>query len=111
MSATLVECVPNFSEGRDPAKIDAIVHAIRAAGATVLDRTSDHDHHRSVITFAAPAEIIGEAAFRAVREAVRSIDLRDHAGVHPRIGAADVVPFVPVKGVTLENCASIAEQT
>jgi len=111
MSATLVECVPNFSEGRDRSKIDAIVEAIRAAGATVLDRTSDHDHHRSVVTFAAPAGIVGEAAFRAVQQAVASLDLREHRGVHPRIGAADVVPFVPVKGVTLEDCAQIAEAT
>ena len=106
---TLVECVPNFSEGRDPAKIDAIVEAIRSAGATVLDRTSDHDHHRSVVTFAAPAEIVGEAAFQAVRQAVESLDLRHHTGVHPRIGAADVVPLVPVRGVTLEDCARIAQ--
>jgi glutamate formiminotransferase len=111
MSATLVECVPNFSEGRDPAKIDAVVDAVRSAGAKLLDRTSDHDHHRSVLTFAAPAEIIGEAAFRAVRQAVQSIDLRSHTGVHPRIGAADVVPFVPLQGVTLEDCAHIARQT
>jgi glutamate formiminotransferase len=108
---SLVECVPNFSEGRDPAKIDAIVEAVRSAGATVLDRSSDHDHHRSVITFAAPDEIIGEAAFRAVRQAVASLDLRNHSGVHPRIGAADVVPFIPVRGVTLEDCARLAEAT
>jgi glutamate formiminotransferase len=111
MSGTLVECVPNFSEGRDPAKIDAIEEAIRSAGAAVLDRTSDHDHHRSVITFAAPAEIVGEAAFRAVRQAVESVDLRLHKGVHPRMGAADVVPFVPVRSVTLEECVGIARQT
>jgi glutamate formiminotransferase len=108
---SVVECVPNFSEGRDPSKIDSIAEVIRVAGATVLDRTSDHDHHRSVITFAAPAEIIGEAAFRAVERAVASIDLRSHSGVHPRIGAADVVPFVPVRGATLEDCAEIARET
>ncbi|PWU08405.1 MAG: glutamate formimidoyltransferase [Terriglobia bacterium] len=111
MPATLVECVPNFSEGRDPAKIDAIVEAVRSAGATVLDRSADHDHHRSVITFAAPADIAGEAAFRAVRQAVSILDLRSHSGVHPRIGAADVVPFVPVHGVTMEDCVRIARQT
>jgi len=111
MAATLVECVPNFSEGRDPAKIDAIVEAIRSAGAAVLDRSSDSDHHRSVVTFAASAEIVGEAAFRAVRQAVASLDLRSHSGVHPRIGAADVVPFVPVRGVTMEDCARLARQT
>jgi glutamate formiminotransferase len=111
MPETLVECVPNFSEGRDPATIDAIADAVRSAGAVVLDRTSDTDHNRSVITFAAPAEIAGEAAFRAVREAVARIDLRVHSGVHPRIGAADVVPFVPVKGVSLDDCARIASDT
>jgi glutamate formiminotransferase len=111
MSDTLVECVPNFSEGRDPAKIDAIVAAVRSAGALVLDRTSDGDHHRSVLTFAAPAGVVEEAAFRAVREAAAAIDLRAHSGVHPRIGAADVVPFVPLHGVTLDDCAAIARQT
>ncbi len=111
MSETLVECVPNFSEGRDPAKIDAIVEAVRSAGAIVLDRTSDPDHNRSVVTFAAPAGIVEEAAFRAVRQAAASIDLRLHAGRHPRIGAADVVPFVPVAGVTLEDCAELARRT
>ncbi|HJT89500.1 MAG TPA: glutamate formimidoyltransferase [Bryobacteraceae bacterium] len=111
MPATLVECVPNFSEGRDPGKIDAIVEAIRGAGAAVLDRTSDADHNRSVVTFAAPTGVVEEAAFRAVREAARLIDLRRHQGAHPRIGAADVVPFVPVKGVTLEDCARLAERT
>jgi len=109
--SSLVECVPNFSEGRDPAKIDAIEQAIRAAGAAVLDRTSDHDHHRSVITFAAPPEIAAEAAFRAVRQAVHTIDLRDHSGVHPRIGVADVVPFVPLNGSGLEECVRLAVET
>jgi glutamate formiminotransferase len=111
MHTTLVECVPNFSEGRDPAKIEAIAEAIRSAGAVVLDRSSDPDHHRSVVTFAAPADLAGEAAFRAVRQAVASLDLRSHSGVHPRIGAADVVPFVPLRGVTLADCAAIARQT
>jgi glutamate formiminotransferase len=111
MHTTLVECVPNFSEGRDPAKIEAIADAIRSAGAAILDRSSDHDHHRSVVTFAAAADRAAEAAFRAVRQAVASLDLRAHAGVHPRIGAADVVPFVPLRGVTLPDCAAIARQT
>ena len=108
---TLVECVPNFSEGRNASIVHSIEEAIRSGGGAILDRTSDHDHHRSVITFAAPAEKIGEAAFRGVRQAVESIDLRTHSGVHPRIGAADVVPFVPVKGVSLEDCARIARET
>src|SRR5690349_18219758 len=108
MPDTLVECVPNFSEGRDSTKIDAIVEVVRSAGAAVLDRTSDADHNRSVVTFAGSAGIVEEAAFRAVRQTVASIDLRAHSGAHPRIGAADVVPFVPVSGVTLEDCARIA---
>jgi glutamate formiminotransferase len=109
---TIVECVPNFSEGRDAAKVDAIVDAIRAvAGITVLDRTLDPDHHRSVITFAGASSAVGEAAFRGVARAVEMIDLRLHAGAHPRIGAADVVPFVPVRGVTLSDCVRIAEET
>ena len=108
MSETLVECVPNFSEGRSPAALDGIVAAIRSAGAVVLDRTSDTDHNRSVVTFAAPAGVVAEAAFRAVRQAVSALDLRAHSGVHPRIGVADVVPFVPLAGLTLENCAGLA---
>lgn len=111
MSEPLVECVPNFSEGRDALKIDAIVEAIRSAGALILDRTSDADHNRSVVTFVAPPAAVGEAAFRAVRQAAQSIDLRGHTGAHPRIGAADVVPFVPLEGVTLEECVRIAHQT
>jgi glutamate formiminotransferase len=109
MLSTIVECVPNFSEGRDPAKVDAIVEAIRAAGGTILHRTLDPDHNRSVVTFAASAEAVGEAAFRGVQKAVELIDLRHHRGVHPRIGAADVVPFVPVQGVTMADCVRIAE--
>jgi glutamate formiminotransferase len=88
--------------------VDAIVDAIAAAGGRILHRTSDPDHNRSVITFAAPAEIIGEAAFRGVEKAVELIDLRVHEGVHPRIGAADVVPFVPLRGLTMEECAELA---
>jgi len=107
----LVECVPNFSEGRDAAKIDAIARAIAQAGGAVLDRTLDADHNRAVITFVAAPEAIGEAAFRAVQTAAGLIDLRHHSGVHPRIGAADVVPFVPLGGVTMEDCVRIAETT
>jgi glutamate formiminotransferase len=110
VSRTIVECVPNFSEGRDAAKVDAIAAAIRSApGVTVLDRQMDADHNRSVITFAAPAEMVAEAAVRGVEQAAALIDLNQHAGVHPRIGAADVVPFVPVEGVTLADCVRIAE--
>ncbi|HLK51406.1 MAG TPA: glutamate formimidoyltransferase [Bryobacteraceae bacterium] len=108
MGETLVECVPNFSEGRDPSRIGAIAEAIRSAGAIVLDRTSDPDHNRSVITFAAPVGVVEEAAFRAVRQAVGSLDLRAHTGVHPRIGVADVVPFVPLTDIRLDECAHLA---
>ncbi len=97
MSRSIVECVPNFSEGRDAAKVDAIVYAISSVGVTILDREMDADHNRSVITFAGRAEIVVEAAFRGVAKAVELIDLTKHTGVHPRIGAADVVPFVPSK--------------
>ena len=111
MTRTLVECVPNFSEGHDAAKVDAIVEAIRSVrGISILDRELDADHNRSVITFAGPAGAVGEAAFRGVERAVELIDLRTHKGVHPRIGAADVVPFVPVEGVTLEDCVRIANE-
>src|SRR2546423_5412771 len=93
VSRTIGECGPNFSEGRDSAKVDAIVAAIRSVpGVTVLDRQMDADHNRSVVTFAAPAGKVGEAAVRGVEQAVALIDLNHHRGVHPRIGAADVVP-------------------
>jgi glutamate formiminotransferase len=111
LSRTIVECVPNFSEGRDVSIVDAIVAAIRTVpGVAVLDREMDADHNRSVVTFAAAAEIVGEAAIRGVEKAVALIDLNRHSGVHPRIGAADVVPFVPVEGVTLADCVQIAER-
>jgi len=108
---TIVECVPNFSEGRDAARVDAIIEAIRSVrGIAILDRESDADHNRSVITFAGPATAVVEAAFRGVERAIGLIDLRQHKGVHPRIGAADVVPFVPVDGVTLDDCVRLANE-
>lgn len=111
MTGPVVECVPNFSEGRDRQKVDAIAAAIAAVPRiSVLDVTLDPDHNRSVITFAGPYDRIGEAAFRAVSQAVASIDLTSQAGVHPRIGAADVVPFVPVRDVTLQECADLAAE-
>ncbi len=104
----LVECVPNFSAGRDATVIAALSTAIEEAGATVLRTDSDDDHNRSVITFAASPEAVSEAAFRAIARASTLIDLRSHRGVHPRIGAADVVPFVPLHGLTLHDCAQLA---
>ncbi len=106
--AALVECVPNFSEGRDLAKVDAIVQAIASAGASILHRTSDSDHNRSVVTFAASPDVVAEGALRGVRKAVELIDMRTHSGVHPRVGAADVVPFVPLRGISMEECAALA---
>ncbi len=111
MGRRLIECVPNFSEGRDREKVTALVDAARsAAGVVMLDQEMDADHNRSVLTFAGPPEAVSEAAIRAVGKAVELIDLNKHSGVHPRIGAADVVPFVPIEGVTIEECVRIAER-
>jgi len=107
----LVECVPNFSEGRKPELVERIAKAIAAVpGAVVLNRHVDPDHNRSVITFVAPPEKIVAAAVRAVATATDLIDLRTHAGEHPRIGATDVLPFVPVAGVTIDECVAIAHE-
>jgi len=107
----LIECVANFSEGRDAAKVEAIAAAILdAPGIVLLDREMDADHNRSVLTFAGDPEAVAQAAFRGVGKAVALIDLTAHQGVHPRIGAADVVPFVPLEGVSLEDCVRIAER-
>jgi len=109
MSRQLIECVPNFSEGRDASRIDAIVHAILSVPEVVLlDREADADHNRSVLTFVGPPAAVADAAFRGVEKAVELIDLRRHQGAHPRIGAADVVPFIPIEGVTLEDCVQLA---
>jgi glutamate formiminotransferase len=111
MPRQLVECVPNFSEGRDAGKIDAIVQAILAVPEVVLlDREADADHNRSVLTFVGPPAAVADAAFRAVEKAVALIDLTKQQGAHPRVGAADVVPFIPIEGVTLEECVQLAER-
>ena len=111
MPRQLVECVPNFSEGRDAARVDAIVEAILTVPEVVLlDRESDADHNRSVLTFIGPPDAVADAALRAVEKAVALIDLTHHQGAHPRIGAADVVPFIPIEGVTLEECVRLAER-
>lgn len=107
----MIECVPNFSEGRDAGVVDQIARAIASVdGVILLDREMDPDHHRSVITFAAPAEVVAEAAVRGVERAVQLIDLTRHSGGHPRIGAADVVPFVPLEGVSIEECVALAHR-
>jgi glutamate formiminotransferase / formiminotetrahydrofolate cyclodeaminase len=107
----LVECVPNFSEGRVAAKVDAIVNAMRAVpGVYVLDRESDADHNRSVVTLAGEPDAIREAAVRGVGKAAELIDLTRQTGAHPRIGATDVVPFIPIEGVTIEDCVKLAHE-
>jgi len=104
-----VECVPNFSEGRRPEVIEALLSAIAAVpGVTLLDHEMDADHNRSVLTFAGEPEAVVEAAVRVTAMAAERIDLNRHSGQHPRMGATDVVPFVPVEGVTLEDCAELA---
>jgi len=110
MSSSLVQCVPNFSEGRDKIKVDALVEAMTVPGVYLLDREMDSDHNRCVITLVGDRESIAEAAIRGVVRAAELIDLNHHQGAHPRIGAADVVPFIPIDGVTLEDCAAIARR-
>ncbi|HSZ18967.1 MAG TPA: glutamate formimidoyltransferase [Candidatus Acidoferrum sp.] len=105
----LIECVPNFSEGRDLRKIDAIVEAMSGvAGAWILDRTSDADHNRTVVTLAGEPEGVAEAAIRGAGKAAELIDMTRQTGVHPRIGATDVIPFVPLEGVTMNDCVTLA---
>jgi glutamate formiminotransferase/formiminotetrahydrofolate cyclodeaminase len=106
--STLVECVPNFSEGRDKAKVDAILAAMKMDGVYLLDREMDTDHNRCVITLVGEREAIQEAAIRGVGKAAELIDLNKHQGAHPRMGAADVVPFIPIDGVTIEDCVAMA---
>jgi glutamate formiminotransferase len=107
----LIECVPNFSEGRDLVKVDAIVAAMTGIpGAWILDRTSDADHNRSVITLAGEPEAVAEAAIRGVGKACELIDLTKQSGAHPRIGATDVLPFIPLEGASVEECVALARR-
>ena len=111
MLTPLVECVPNFSEGRRPEVIARIVDSIRAVpGVAVLDQSSDADHNRSVVTFAGPPDAVEAAAFEAIATAATLIDLDQHQGAHPRLGATDVVPFIPLRGVTMDDCVAIAQR-
>ncbi|MEX2143157.1 MAG: hypothetical protein WD740_01060, partial [Anaerolineales bacterium] len=111
MAQQIVECIPNFSEGRQPEVVAAIVEAIQSLpGIILLDRSSDADHNRSVVTFAGPPEAVEEAAFRGIAKAAELIDMTKHKGEHPRMGAADVVPFVPIAGVSMQDCVLIARR-
>jgi glutamate formiminotransferase len=107
----LIECVPNFSEGRKLATVDEIVRAMsEVPGAWILDRTSDADHNRSVVTLAGTPDAVAEAVLRGAGEAAKRIDMTTHTGVHPRIGATDVIPFVPLENVSMEECVSLARR-
>ncbi len=106
-----IECIPNFSEARRPEVIDRIVAAIQSVSEVkMLDRSSDLDHNRTVLTFAGTGAGVEEAAFRAIKTAAELIDLDKHTGAHPRIGATDVCPFVPISGATMEDCVAIAKR-
>ncbi len=106
----IVECVPNFSEGKNPAVVRAIVHAMQVDGVSLLDYSLDPDHNRSVVTIAGAPERVLESVLLGVAKAVESIDLTAQQGVHPRIGAADVIPLVPIRGISLPECAVLARQ-
>ena len=107
----VVECVPNFSEGRDPSVVERLVEAVESVtGALVLGTHVDPDHNRSVVTFVAPPDAAVEAALRVVARAAELIDLSRHAGQHPRMGACDVLPFVPVRGVSVDECVLLAHE-
>jgi len=107
----IVECIPNFSEARRPEVVEQIVAAVESvAEVSLLDRSSDDDHNRTVLTFAGPPEAVAEAAFRAIKTAGELINLDEHTGEHPRIGATDVVPFVPIADVTMDECVALAKE-
>ncbi len=107
----IVECVPNFSEGRNQTTVQALLDAVTLTpGVVCLDHSMDPDHHRAVLTFCGTPEAVVEAAFRTICAATNRIDLRNHTGVHPRVGATDVVPFIPIKGTTMDDCVRLARQ-
>ncbi len=106
----LIESVPNFSEGRRPEVVQALVQAIQVPGVLLLDYSSDADHNRSVLTVVGPPQAVLAGLLQAVRVAAEQINLFEHRGEHPRIGATDVVPLVPIQGITLEECVTLAEQ-
>jgi glutamate formiminotransferase len=111
MPVPLIECVPNFSEGRRAAVVDRLAAAVRGvAGVRLMDVSPDPDHHRAVLTFLGRGGAVAEAAFQSAAVAVSEIDLRGHWGVHPRIGAVDVIPFVPLYNASIEECAALARR-
>lgn len=111
MPSPLVECIPNFSEARRPEVVDAILQTIASVPEiTILDRHSDLDHNRTVVTYVGPPQAVEEAAFRAIQYAAKVIDLNHHTGEHPRMGATDVVPFVPIRDVTMQECVEMARR-
>src|ERR1700710_2223455 len=110
MSKAIIECVPNFSEGVDTERVLAIVRAMQVPGVSLLDWSQDADHNRSVVTIAGTPVAVVEAAVLAAGKAAELINLTRQSGVHPRIGAADVIPFVPISGISLEQCAILARQ-
>jgi glutamate formiminotransferase len=108
----LIECVPNFSEGRDKSKVDTLIQTMaKVPGVWVLDHEMDADHNRCVITLAGEPDAVAEAATLGAGKAIELIDMNEHKGAHPRVGATDVVPFIPVEGVTLEDCVALARRT
>ena len=111
MPNPLIECIPNFSEARRPEVVEAIVAAITSVpNVSLLNQSSDNDHNRTVITFAGPPAAVEQAAFLGIRKAAELIDLDKHTGTHPRLGATDVVPFVPLAGVDMSECVAIARR-
>jgi len=105
MPPKIVECIPNFSEARRPEVVDTIIASVASVnGIRILDRHSDVDHNRTVLTFVGTPEAVEEAAYLGIAKAAELIDLNHHQGEHPRMGAADVVPFVPISGVTMQEC-------
>lgn len=111
MPAPLIECIPNFSEARRPEIVAAILQSIQSTpGVTILDHHSDLDHNRTVVTFVGDIDAVEEAAFQSIKTAAQLIDLNTHTGEHPRLGAADVIPFVPIRDVTMQECIEIARR-
>ena len=107
---SVVECVPNFSEGSEPRRVEAIIAAMRVDGVRLLDFSMDPDQNRSIVTIAGPSDAVLESAVRGAGKAAELIDLTRQTGIHPRIGAADVIPFVPVSGISLDKCVLLARQ-